>query len=309
MLLADGHKAPRLPHRDRRLLNANRFSEFFLGRKFGNDALGLGHKGTIIMIRDCVNHETSFADNHGGEFYAAMGIGDRIAQARKAANLSQAALAKKLNVGQSTVAQWETEKNEISFDKLDLLAKHTGKDKGWFLSGDPKPKGDGSIVDNNQRTIAPETISSLGFKNEVRPASDSAPVMSEQENLPVYGYVAGVGEDEMFFIDQGHEMTRTVRPNILRNVSDAYAVDVFGESMSPRFEPGNRLWVHPRRPTKPGDDVVIQLDDERAIVKRLVRKTEKCVVVKQFNPAKEIQIPKKDIKAIHLIVGLLTVGT
>lgn len=259
-------------------------------------------------MRDYVNHETSFADNHGAEFYAAMGIGDRIKEARKGVNLSQAALAKKMHVAQSTVAQWETETNEISLDKLELLEKLTGKKRAWLVTG-VEPKGDEKPGDNNQRTVAIDSKSELRLPSEVRPANDSAPVMSEQENLPVYGFVAGVGEDEVFFIDQGHEMTRTVRPDILRNVSDAYAVDVYGDSMSPRFEPGNRLWVHPRRAVKPGDDVVIQLDEERAIVKRLVRKTAKFIVVKQFNPAKEIQIPIKDIHKMHLIVGMLTVAT
>jgi phage repressor protein C with HTH and peptisase S24 domain len=144
---------------------------------------------------------------------------------------------------------------------------------------------------------------------EVRLVKEPSRVLTEQNDLPVFGYVAGVGEDEVFFIDQGHEMTRTVRPYALRNVPDAYAVDVYGDSMKPRFEPGNRLWVHPRRPYKSGDDVVIQLDGERAIVKRVVRKTEKYLLVEQFNPVKQIKLAWSEIKQVDLVVGMVTIAT
>jgi phage repressor protein C with HTH and peptisase S24 domain len=151
--------------------------------------------------------------------------------------------------------------------------------------------------------------SSPDLQPDHRRATESANVVTEQENLPVYGYVAGKGEEEVFFIDQGHEMTRTLRPNILRGVTDAYAVDVYGDSMSPKYEPGNRLWVAPRRPYRAGDDVIIQLDGERAVIKRVVRKADKCLIVRQFAPAKEIKIAWSEIKQVDLVVGMLIVAT
>ncbi len=50
----------------------------------------------------------------------------QIKQLREASGLSQVALAEKLNVGQSTVAMWETGENVPRADKLPELAKILG---------------------------------------------------------------------------------------------------------------------------------------------------------------------------------------
>lgn len=145
--------------------------------------------------------------------------------------------------------------------------------------------------------------------SNVKPASGEPPSATEKDDMPVYGYAAG-SEEDVFFVDQGGpHVIRTARPNVLRHASEAYAVDVFGESMSNKYEPGNRLWVYPKRPVRPGDDVVVQFRDGRAMVKRLVRRTEEYIVVRQFNPAKELRLKKADVKSLDLVVGMLTVLT
>lgn len=98
------------------------------------------------------------------------------------------------------------------------------------------------------------------------------------------------------------------RPPAVATVRDAFAVYIFGESMAPRYEHGDLVVVHPGRPARPGDDVVVELapgpDDQAgaAFVKRLVKQDEREVVVRQYNPEKTIRFSRGTVKAVHRIL-------
>lgn len=79
------------------------------------------------------------------------------------------------------------------------------------------------------------------------------------------------------------------RPPALIGISDAYALYVEGDSMWPRFEHGDPIFVHPHRKARPGDYIVIQEpdgrdDEHRAYVKRLVKVSGNILRVRQYNP-------------------------
>ena len=137
--------------------------------------------------------------------------------------------------------------------------------------------------------------------------SRTPPMVTGSRNLPILGYAKG-GEDA-FFIDNGEIAGYTMRPHVLDGVSDAYAVEFWDTSMEPALKHGHLGWVHPRKPVKPGDDVVVQLADGQALVKSLVRRTETHLVLRQYNPAKDFKVDRADVKSIHLIVGTLRVAT
>lgn len=145
----------------------------------------------------------------------------------------------------------------------------------------------------SQELVASQNHSALVFEDrEYRPGP---------RDLPILGYVkAGqVG----LFIDQGERQGVTVRPEALRDVRSAYAVRVHDTSMSPAFEPGYVLHVDPTRPIKAGDNVVIQLDDGQAFIKRLVRRTERVIICEQFNPRSPMEFKPSKVRAIHMVVG------
>lgn len=84
------------------------------------------------------------------------------------------------------------------------------------------------------------------------------------------------------------------RPPGLFGVKDAYALYVEGDSMYPRFEQGDLIFVHPHRKPRGGDYVVVQEPDtdngeSRAFVKRLKRVTGTALVCEQFNPPATIE--------------------
>lgn len=124
-------------------------------------------------------------------------------------------------------------------------------------------------------------------------------------DLPILGYVKAGGRG--FFISNGERQGVTVRPEALRDVTGAYAVRVHDDSMSPALEPGYLLFVDPTRPVKPGDNVVIQLSDGQAFIKRLIRRTEKAMICKQYNPAGEIKYDPLKVKSVHLVVQISTI--
>lgn len=153
---------------------------------------------------------------------------------------------------------------------------------------------DGNVVDISQQSVAGEAKPSLTFDYRER----QPPV----KDLPIRGHTrAGtVG----MFIDQGNHWGFAMRPESLRGVLDAYAVRVVDHSMEPRYRPGNVLAVDPHRRPEPGDNVVIQLQNDEAYVKELVRRTEKAIICRQFNPPENVEFKPSQVKAMHMVVGI-----
>jgi len=113
------------------------------------------------------------------------------------------------------------------------------------------------------------------------------------------------------------------RPSSLADDPDAYAVEITGTSMVPRFEPGERVFVSPKSPVRIGDDVIVQLraanpstsdlaDTVTAVlIKRLLRRNAEYVELRQFNPEQIFRVPIESIAraglklAIHRVRGRL----
>lgn len=127
-------------------------------------------------------------------------------------------------------------------------------------------------------------------------------------NLPIYGSARG-GVDGAFEMN-GQSMDYAERPPSLTAARNAYAVYVQGDSMWPRFEPGWLLHVNPNRPVRKGDNVVVQIkaDDEHspplAYVKVYDCTTPTKLVVRQFNPQKNMEWPLDQVVSIHRVVGI-----
>lgn len=136
----------------------------------------------------------------------------------------------------------------------------------------------------------------------VKIGTESTQVPARQ--LPLYGAVQG---------GIGHEITDVTdpidsidTPSWLASVPDSYAVFVTGNSMEPRFRAREIIYVHPYRPYREGDYVVVQLQANgrvHAIVKQFVEMTDDEVILKQHNPAKELRHARSEVAAIHLVVG------
>lgn len=139
-------------------------------------------------------------------------------------------------------------------------------------------------------------------------ARDPRPIEPDysREMIPVYGSAMG-GSDGRFQLN-GQIVDMVAAPPGLRGTKDAYAVYVVGSSMEHRYYEGETVYVHPGKPPRPGDFVVVQLkprvdgDDYEGVVKKLVSRTPSKIVVEQFNPPMRIEFAADEVRALHKIV-------
>lgn len=123
--------------------------------------------------------------------------------------------------------------------------------------------------------------------------------------IPVYGSAVGGINGE--FAMNGIALYEVVAPAVLDNVSGAYAVQVSGESMEPRYFDGEIVFVNPHRRVVKGNFVIVQIlgetddDPPLAFVKRFVRHNDVELVLEQYNPAKELRFPHDRVKSVHFI--------
>jgi len=127
---------------------------------------------------------------------------------------------------------------------------------------------------------------------------------AERADLPVYASAEG-GGGAIIITSEPIDYVR--RPEPLLSVRDGYGCYVLGDSMSPAYEQGDLLLVHPGRPVRPGDDCVFVRDQpdgaQHALVKRLLRITAEKWRVRQFNPAKDFDLDRGQWQKVQLIVG------
>ena len=103
------------------------------------------------------------------------------------------------------------------------------------------------------------------------------------------GFPAGNGWDEVTIpdIDDDH----------------AYALEISGDSMLPLYRKGDTIVVSPASKPRKGDRVVLKTTDGEVMAKELIRKTEKQVELRSFNPAhKDRTIPMSEVAWIARIL-------
>lgn len=134
--------------------------------------------------------------------------------------------------------------------------------------------------------------------------TETAPQLQKSGRIPIYAAAEG-GHGCM--VVQTDPVDYVARPWYFEHVPDAYGVLVIGESMSPAFEPGDIAMVNPRLPALRGKDALfIASEDEgdfRAAIKRFKRVTTSDFIAEQFNPPKEVRLPRREWKKACRIVG------
>jgi transcriptional regulator with XRE-family HTH domain len=115
-------------------------------------------------------------------------------------------------------------------------------------------------------------------------------------------------EIERSSFDPDYHVRYVRRPPALRGAREIYAIYFHGESMVPRFKPGEVGLVDPRRPVGIGDDVLVQLREDNGeqivsvLVKELVRQSGRDIVLRQHNPPVEFTLPRTKVARMHRIV-------
>ena len=139
-------------------------------------------------------------------------------------------------------------------------------------------------------------------ENEANPATTVVP--EERRNtrdLPVYGAAEG-GNGGMVVTPEAIDWI--VRPGAVANSKDAYAVYIVGDSMEPRIEHGEIVVVHPNRPVRQRDDIILVKHEPDgswlALCKRLIRWNKTEWTVFQYNPQKEFNLSRSEWSAFPI---------
>lgn len=154
-----------------------------------------------------------------------------------------------------------------------------------------------------------------------RQVRDAWSMDGDTKPVPLLGSAFGGNWDnledvEMIELRLAEVLDYLARPPSLADDSEAYAVEIVGDSMAPRFEPGEMVFVSPKAPVRIGDDVIVQLRAEgnpeesdfagqitEILIKRLVKRGPDYVELRQFNPDKTFRVPASRVRRIHRVRG------
>jgi len=166
---------------------------------------------------------------------------DRLRRLRRATGLSQAKVAEKLGIAAPSVAQWEIGRSRPSIERLEKLASLYGVSLKELCGHDMVASRDIGGAETRDIGRITGTVSAAD-----RVLINVSPDLSRADeiDLPFHGY-SGI------------------------------LLEVSGESMLPRYKPGEIIGVTPNRYVRPsakmiGKDAVVMLKDERILLKTII---------------------------------------
>jgi phage repressor protein C with HTH and peptisase S24 domain len=125
-------------------------------------------------------------------------------------------------------------------------------------------------------------------------------------DIPVWA-AAQAGEDGALILvpDPVDYIFRSER---MRGVRNPFAFQIVGSSMSPALEHGDQVVINPALLVRPGVDCVF-IQQQRdgtflALVKRLLRQTADSWQVRQYDPKKDFDLPKKKWPRAHVVAEI-----
>jgi ribosome-binding protein aMBF1 (putative translation factor) len=93
------------------------------------------HTGCGVCVQWAQNHDSWLEISSERLWYGPMTWGKRIADARRAAGMTQEDLAERMNASQQAVASWEAQVNEPRLAIFEAIAKITGTSPEWLAFG------------------------------------------------------------------------------------------------------------------------------------------------------------------------------
>ncbi len=218
-------------------------------------------------------------------------------QARlKVLDQSQAALARHLGLNSSAVSRMFKGERRMKADEAPAIATFLECTVNDVLDHARTSSSENAVV-----SLRKPVDERLGA--EVDLSKFEAARLGEK-NLPVYASAEG-GPTGLIVTPEPIDWVK--RPEPLLNVARGFAVYVIGDSMSPAYNHGDMILVHPSKPPQRGDDVLLtKLLEDRAmaaLVKKLVRWNESTWFVKQYNPPKEFKLARSEWQQVNVIVG------
>lgn len=192
-------------------------------------------------------------------------------------------------------------KHEDVWRAIDTLAAESG----WSASGLAKRSGLDATTFNPSKRRMPDgrarwpstesvakVLGATGASLEsftslvsgARALASSAGVRSVSRRVPLIGLAQAGGEG--YFDDGGYPVGGSWDEVSLPDIADtnAYALEISGESMEPVFRDGDLVIVSPSAPIRRGDRVVVRTVAGEVMAKQLARRSARRVDLKSLNP-------------------------
>lgn len=205
---------------------------------------------------------------------------------RNGKRVSKAELARAAGVSDTAAGNWLKGDHGIDAPKARALASYLRVDALWLETGEGSP--------------TPGLEAPRASESDV----EDAPAIARRPQLiPVVGRVQA-GNDGLLHIDDFSAQHPDGYLSWFATCADAYALRIRGESMSPRYLPGEFVGVDPCGQPQPSDEVIVLLKDGRRMIKRLlwIRDDQACFEsVNKDHP--NIIIDCEEIDRMHLVLG------
>lgn len=231
--------------------------------------------------------------------YMNAGLKERVAERLQALGKGAVAVATAAGLERTYIRDIITgKKKTVTVDKLPLLAKALGTTVEYLTLASDEP---GEIPAQAPLPPPNTDLSKAEDIPNFRP-------FGGVRDVPEYGAAAGGKRGDADFRFNGQTVDMAPRPPGIANKKDVYALRVTGESMSPKYEEGERIYVDPHRSPAIMDYVVVELHSSEegepgdGFIKRLVRRTPTKFVVSQFNPPKELEFDRDEVKSLHRVI-------
>lgn len=199
---------------------------------------------------------------------------------------------------------------------LDDLAAKTDTNKNTLSAierGEGNPRLDTLLKIAKALQIPPDRLFPIRRKDETEKSSQEAELIDEDvtagyrpNDIPVVAEGDASPSPNLFFDEAGLRSDvddRISRPFDIRD-PQAYGVRVRGDSMIPRYKPGEVLVVSPNTPVEDGDEVYVALLSGERLLK-IARKVEGGWILESENRAYAARFVKKgEIGAMHPILWI-----
>lgn len=219
-----------------------------------------------------------------------MKFAENIKARRKALGLTQKEVADALGINSVNVSDWERGKGMPEASRLPALAKRLETSVSELMgeAGRPAMGGKG--------TKAPWPLDA--------PELDDAPdIIGPQRLIPIVGRVEA-GPDGLLHIDDYSAESPDGYLLWFTTCTEAYALRIRGESMSPRYLPGEFVGVDPCAEVLPSDEVIVLRQDGQRMIKRLLWQRDDQACFESVNKAfQNIILDAADIAGMHLVMG------
>lgn len=205
---------------------------------------------------------------------------------------NQSELARYVGVSPQAVQKWIAGLSEPKGKNLTKASEFLGVSPAYLKFGSPQ----GALQPVEKRPKS-ELLKPV---EEVEPGPE---IIGRVRNLPVVGQVQA-GPDGLLVIDDYPVGFGDGSVQYWATCENAYALRVRGESMSPRYLPGEFVAVDPCSEVQPSQEVIVLKKDGTRMIKRLLWMRDGQACFESINKDyKNITLYMDEIDALHRVLG------